>query len=89
LPQYIYLRFRSQRLFDQPFSQKVCVFDQTQPLHRNRWAATVGLVDHAVVMVLDQAGIFGQAFFEKGYDHAVSRVFDQTFFEKVCEQAFF
>jgi hypothetical protein len=34
-------------------------------------------------MVLDQAGIFGQAFFEKVC------VFDQTFFEKVCEQAFF
>jgi hypothetical protein len=69
-------------------------------LHRNRWAATVGPVDHAVVMVLDQAGIFGQAFFEKGCDHAASRgfdqpfsqkvcVFDQTFFEKVCGQAFF
>jgi hypothetical protein len=46
------------------------VFDQTQPLHRNRWAATVASVDHAVVMVLDQAGIFGQAFFKKGCDHA-------------------
>ncbi|MGI6044890.1 MAG: hypothetical protein ACOX79_11895 [Methanosarcina sp.] len=42
-----------------------------QPLGRNRWAATVAPVDHAVVMVLDQAGIFGQAFFEKGCDHAI------------------
>ena len=51
--------------------------------------ATVAPVDHAVVMVLDQAGIFGQAFFEKGCDHAASRVFDQTFSQKVCDQTFF
>jgi hypothetical protein len=50
-------------------------------------------------MVLDQAGIFGQAFFEKGCDHADRvwdkslkinpTVFDQTFSQKVCGQAFF
>jgi hypothetical protein len=45
-------------------------------LGRNCWAATVAPVDHAVVMFLDQAGIFGQAF--------CYAVFDQTFFEKVC-----
>jgi hypothetical protein len=39
--------------------------------------------------------VFGQAFFEKGcaatvgpVDHADSRVFDQTFSQKVCGQAF-
>jgi hypothetical protein len=39
-------------------------------IKHNRCTATVAPVDHAVVMVLDQAGIFGQAFFEKGCDHA-------------------
>jgi hypothetical protein len=58
-------------------------------LGRNRWATTVAPIDHAVVMVLDQAGIFGQAFFEKGCDHAAARVFDQNFSQKVCGQAFF
>jgi hypothetical protein len=39
-------------------------------LNSNRCTATVAPVDHAVVMVLDQAGVFGQAFFLKGCDHA-------------------
>ncbi len=34
-------------------------------------------------MVLDQAGIFGQAFFEKGCDHAVAKGFDQTFLKSL------
>ncbi|HHV23526.1 MAG TPA: hypothetical protein GXX65_02960, partial [Methanosarcina sp.] len=37
-------------------------------------AATVAPVEHAVVMVLDQAGIFGQAFFEKGCAATVAPV---------------
>jgi len=41
-----------------------------QLLYCSCCTATVAPVDHAVVMVLDQAGIFGQAFFEKGCDHA-------------------
>jgi hypothetical protein len=62
-------------------------------LGRNRCTATVAPVDHAVVMVLDQAGVFGQAFFEKGCDHAVvmvldqAGVFGQAFFEKGCDHA--
>jgi hypothetical protein len=42
-------------------------------LGRNRCTATVAPVDHAVVMVLDQAGIFGQAFFEKVCEQAFSQ----------------
>jgi hypothetical protein len=48
---------------------KTCV-EKPQPLGRNRCTATVAPVDHAVVMVLDQAGVFSQAFFEKGCDRA-------------------
>ncbi len=46
---------------------------------------TVAPVDHAVVMVLDQAGVFGQAFSQKGCDHAASKVFgfDQTFLKSL------
>ena len=58
-------------------------------------AATVAPVEHAVVMVLDQAGIFGQAFFEKGcaatvapVDHAVTRGFDRTYL-KSLQSSFF
>jgi len=62
-------------------------------LTRNRCATTVAPVDHAD-RVLDQTGVFGQAFFEKGCDHA-DRVLDQTgvfgqaFSQKGCAQAVF
>jgi hypothetical protein len=41
-------------------------------LDRNRWAATVAPVDHAFMPVLIKLflKVCGQAFFEKGCDHA-------------------
>jgi hypothetical protein len=65
----------------------------------NRWAATVGPQPLGRLITPIGFGdkalkinptVFGQAFFQKGCDHAVARVFDQTFSQKVCvcEQAF-
>jgi len=45
---------------------------------------TVALFDHVDHIV---AGVFGQAFFQKGCDqadHIVAGVFGQAFFEKAC-----
>ncbi|MDW5552112.1 hypothetical protein, partial [Methanosarcina sp.] len=62
-----------------------------QPLGRNRWAATVAPVDHAVTKGRISCIIFAQAFLKKACDHAVTRgrisciIFAQAFLKKACD----
>jgi hypothetical protein len=52
-----------------------------------RFITPIGFGDKAIK--LKRCSVFDQPFFEKGCDHAVALLFDQTFSQKVCAQAFF
>jgi hypothetical protein len=67
------LKFKRYAVFDQTFSKKVCVFNQT---------FSKKVCDHAAARVFDQTffeKVCGQAFFEKGCDHAVTSASENNF----------